>query len=955
MCLCRLHLCVPTGDGNDTAAETVTRVVARGDTAAAVVVAALTRLLRDCVATLPQRVAGDYWLTQTLTRLAVDACVADLLSRCRDTDGTGDTDADASVVVVVDAAAVTRGVQALVLSNLRHGHRPVTPATPATTPSEGDTLLCALPALLRHATGSRDTLWTAEVLATLRDTTLAAAPRLAHDRDTWRHRVAVVAALLDTDGDGDTTDGSGSGGCVARGVLEAIAEATLLPAAVAHVSRDTAATATVTDDGDEAALRHLLCRVWTRHGHRRAMVAADTTDADAAAALFAVRSWEPPLATHLLRGLFATHVSPRHTATEATVASVFTRHAAVAALSGALLGRDRRELATLLPRDTCFPPTVLATLLATVVPPRDTAAADAAAADANGDDDDAAADGGERLVRASQRLLATKLLEAFFGRDDTATRAWAGVSPLLRHRGAAATPDDNADAAAADAADEDTDDDDDEARAATRDGDVLRGVLRVAGGDDVASRWLDALTQRFDPAAIAARVTAAATAAAATAAATDDDAGDSDADDGDSDDDDDSRDTRDTGGDRSPLPPGGVSRHLLRQLAAVSDGGTGGVRDTAATRRLRVDVASRCDAAGSLWLWLATLAAIDTAAAAGAARNSLRSQCGGWLQRRGAFAEAVALLLRLATPALTTDATGGPRAALRQLHWLPLATAAADGRDTDALYATHRARLWRLSTPTATPTATTPATTQSTATSDTRLATWAVLALQRTVLTLPALTRAFWASDACGRRDKRRLAKFVEDHVRGALLRRELAVIAARGAAAAAAPAAPAATADAATIDAANATATDALNVVGNVRTGQITASFVHDEVAVDLTLTLPAAYPLKNVDVSCTRRVGVSEARWRRWVLQMIHYLSAQDGTVYDAAVLWQSNLQQELAAVEPCPICYCTLHTKTLKLPTFACPTCKHRFHPSCLHTWFKTSGKSKCVLCQQPIAMS
>eukprot|EP01033_Poteriospumella_lacustris_P001616 gene1616-1178_t len=684
-----LHLSVPhgsssstDGEGSATAAETVTRVVSRGDAAAAAVVAALSRLLRDCVATLPQRVAGDYWLTQTLVRVAVDACVADLL-RCRDTDGDGDTAAAAAAGVVVDAAAVTRGVQALVLRHLRHSHSPATPTTTPTTATpmaaEGDAVLCALPALLRHATGPRDTLWTAEVLATLRDTTLAAAPRLAHDRDTWRRRVALVASLLDGDTDRDTVGGSGGGG--GGGVLDAIAEATLLPAAVAHVSRAAAADDDGDGDGAEAALRHLLCLVWTRHGHRRATRGGldgngGGGDGDADAALFAVRSWEPPLATHLLRGLFG---APRHAATQA---SVFTRHATVAALGGALLGRDRREAAALLPRDTCATPAVLATLLATVVPPRDT----------DGD----TGDGAKRLVRTSQRLLAAKLLEAFAARDDTATRAWA-----------------------------------------------------------------------------------------------------------------------------------------VRRLAP-------------ATRRLR---RGRRAAA----------AARDAAAGDG-----------------------------------RSDGVAAAAAAQRQLHWLPLATA-TDGNDgdTDALYATHRARLWRLS---ATPTATATATATPTATSDARLATWAALALQRTVLTLPALTRAFWASDACGRRDKRRLAKFVEDHVRGALLRRELAVIAARsrdnGSGSGSAGDAPAAGADA------TAPTDAALTVVGNVRTGQITASFVHDEVAVDLTLTLPAAYPLKNVDVSCTRRVGVSEARWRRWVLQMIHYLSLQDGTVYDAAALWQSNLQQELAA---------------------------------------------------------
>lgn len=62
--------------------------------------------------------------------------------------------------------------------------------------------------------------------------------------------------------------------------------------------------------------------------------------------------------------------------------------------------------------------------------------------------------------------------------------------------------------------------------------------------------------------------------------------------------------------------------------------------------------------------------------------------------------------------------------------------------------------------------------------------------------------------------------------------------------------------------------------------------------------------------------------------------------------------NLEKEFEGVEPCPICYCILHPKTFSLPTLACPTCNNKFHSTCLYTWFKNSGKSKCVICQQPI---
>jgi hypothetical protein len=215
------------------------------------------------------------------------------------------------------------------------------------------------------------------------------------------------------------------------------------------------------------------------------------------------------------------------------------------------------------------------------------------------------------------------------------------------------------------------------------------------------------------------------------------------------------------------------------------------------------------------------------------------------------------------------------------------------------------------------------------------------------------MTRAFWSSDHCSRGDKLRLSKFVEEKIRTHIIRREIALIEASTHHKPSGDSLAPSTAVEDNLTTVSATG-DNFSVTGNAKTGQITASLVQDEVAIDITISLPPAYPLKNVDVSCTRRIGVTEARWRRWVLQMIQLLSMQDGAVMDVALLWRSNITQELQGIEPCPICYCTLHTKTLKLPTFACPTCKHRFHPSCLHTWFKTSGKNKCVLCQQPISL-
>ena len=144
----------------------------------------------------------------------------------------------------------------------------------------------------------------------------------------------------------------------------------------------------------------------------------------------------------------------------------------------------------------------------------------------------------------------------------------------------------------------------------------------------------------------------------------------------------------------------------------------------------------------------------------------------------------------------------------------------------------------------------------------------------------------------------------------------------------------------------------DEFEIKGSTVSGEITAKYIHEEATMEIKIKLPPDYPLKNVDVSCSSRIGIDDGRWRRWILQIIQLLTLQDGSVVDAALLWKKNIEKELEGVEPCPICYSILYAKTQALPSLACRTCSNRYHSSCLYTWFKKSGKSKCVVCQQPM---
>ena len=99
----------------------------------------------------------------------------------------------------------------------------------------------------------------------------------------------------------------------------------------------------------------------------------------------------------------------------------------------------------------------------------------------------------------------------------------------------------------------------------------------------------------------------------------------------------------------------------------------------------------------------------------------------------------------------------------------------------------------------------------------------------------------------------------------------------------------------------------DEFTVRGSTHSGgEIYAVFTRDETKIELKIKLPPTYPLCNVEVECAGKSGVKDARWRRWVLQIVQMLASQDGCVLDALLLWKRNLEREFEGVEPCPICY-------------------------------------------------
>ncbi|ONK62651.1 uncharacterized protein A4U43_C07F6420 [Asparagus officinalis] len=131
----------------------------------------------------------------------------------------------------------------------------------------------------------------------------------------------------------------------------------------------------------------------------------------------------------------------------------------------------------------------------------------------------------------------------------------------------------------------------------------------------------------------------------------------------------------------------------------------------------------------------------------------------------------------------------------------------------------------------------------------------------------------------------------------------------------------------------------------------EIIATYKKEETGMDLVIRLPICYPLRPVDVDCTRSLGISEVKKRKWLLSLTAFIRNQNGAIGEAVRIWKNNIDKEFRGVEECPICYSIIHTSNHSLPQLACKTCKHKFHSACLYKWFSTSHKSTCPLCQTP----
>ena len=71
--------------------------------------------------------------------------------------------------------------------------------------------------------------------------------------------------------------------------------------------------------------------------------------------------------------------------------------------------------------------------------------------------------------------------------------------------------------------------------------------------------------------------------------------------------------------------------------------------------------------------------------------------------------------------------------------------------------------------------------------------------------------------------------------------------------------------------------ADETLSIRANRTLREVTALYKKEEACLDIVIRLPSCYPLRAVDVDCTRRLGINETLLRKWIVSMTSFLRNQ------------------------------------------------------------------------------
>lgn len=140
----------------------------------------------------------------------------------------------------------------------------------------------------------------------------------------------------------------------------------------------------------------------------------------------------------------------------------------------------------------------------------------------------------------------------------------------------------------------------------------------------------------------------------------------------------------------------------------------------------------------------------------------------------------------------------------------------------------------------------------------------------------------------------------------------------------------------------------DNLSIKVNRITNEVKGTYLIDEQTMEVIFKIPSNYPLTNIEVIGSQRIGVKEPQWKSWILSSQTVISFQNGSILESLEFFLKNVSYHFKGFEECAICYSILHSDN-SLPSKNCQTCKNKFHSGCLYKWFKSSGGNTCPLCR------
>lgn len=141
---------------------------------------------------------------------------------------------------------------------------------------------------------------------------------------------------------------------------------------------------------------------------------------------------------------------------------------------------------------------------------------------------------------------------------------------------------------------------------------------------------------------------------------------------------------------------------------------------------------------------------------------------------------------------------------------------------------------------------------------------------------------------------------------------------------------------------------TDIMNIKINKVINEIKSTFTIDDQIMEMVIKISNNFPLNNVVVEGSKRLGLTENEWKAWLLSSQRVISLTNGSIIEAIEIFKKNVDLHFSGFEECAICYSILH-QDHSLPSKTCSTCSNKFHAACLYKWFKSSGSSTCPLCR------